>query len=68
MKKLIKDWWPLLLLAGLWIWKKTRRNSGNGAAPSSGSGEAQEVEIPTLQVDSPFQGGECVYGPPTIYQ
>lgn len=25
MKKLIKDWWPLLLIAGWWLWKKTRR-------------------------------------------
>lgn len=22
MKKLIKDWWPLLLIAGWWLWKK----------------------------------------------
>lgn len=22
MKKLIKDWWPLLLLAGWWLWKR----------------------------------------------
>lgn len=22
MKKFIKDWWPLLLIAGLWLWKK----------------------------------------------
>ena len=26
MKKLIKDWWPLLLIAGWWLWKKTKRN------------------------------------------
>lgn len=28
MKKLIKDWWPLLLIAGWWVWKKTRRKPG----------------------------------------
>lgn len=28
MKKLIKDWWPLLLIAGWWLWKKTRRKQG----------------------------------------
>ncbi len=22
MKKFIKDWWPLLLIAGWWLWKK----------------------------------------------
>ena len=28
MKKFIKDWWPLLLIAGWWLWKKTSRKKG----------------------------------------
>lgn len=27
MKKLIKDWWPLLLIAGWWIWKKRKEKA-----------------------------------------
>ncbi len=25
MKKFIKDWWPILLIAGWWLWKKHRK-------------------------------------------
>ena len=48
MKKFIKDWWPLLLIAGWLIWKKrktvntaeqtpTRRGYGSETDPSNGN-------------------------------
>lgn len=35
MKKFIKDWWPLLLIAGWWLWKKheAKANPVNGLTP-----------------------------------
>ena len=27
MKKFIKDWWPLLLVAAWWLWKKTKKSN-----------------------------------------
>jgi len=32
MKKFIKDWWPLLLIAGWWLWKKHKK--GNKILPT----------------------------------
>ncbi len=26
MKKFIKDWWPLLLIAGWWLWKRNKKS------------------------------------------
>ena len=32
MKKFIKDWWPLLLIAGWWLWKRNsqKKNAAQG--------------------------------------
>ena len=39
MKKFIKDWWPLLLIAVWWLWKKTKRK------PATPKGEGYRRHI-----------------------
>ena len=34
MKKLIKDWWPLLLIAGWWLWKKAGKANAAQQEPA----------------------------------
>lgn len=37
MKKFIKDWWPLLLIAGWWLWKRCakKKRSPEGDQPTN---------------------------------
>ena len=39
MKKLIKDWWPLLLVAGWWLWMKHEKNLSAGQSGITGYGK-----------------------------
>ena len=65
MKKLFKEWWPLLLIAGVWLWMKLRRKPGKEHTDETE--DEQPIEI-DWQHQEPFNVGACVYGSPTIYQ
>lgn len=49
MKKFIKNWWPVLLIAGWWLWKRSKRSS------QSQSSSTQPIDI------NQFQGHQVLF-------
>ena len=66
MKKLIKNWWPLLLIAVYWIVKRSKRNPVNTETPTTDT-PTTDTPAPFPNTVDPFQGGACIYGSPTMY-
>lgn len=71
MKKLIKDWWPLLLIAGWWLWKKRTKpivkQKAEATQSDVGNPTPGGLVVPPIidwRNQKPFMGGECVYGSP----
>lgn len=58
MKKFIKDWWPLLLFAGWWLWKRKGEKSKSGNTTVSIAEELMKKGFTKIDQTCPVCGSE----------